>query len=69
MSLPKLRSHLAAVHVVRIVQIILVLAFVPIWIFEGFASAVILCGFGLWGFQLMRPGPDNELDQFTGRGE
>jgi len=68
-SLPKLQSHLAAAHLVTIVQIVLVLAFIPIWIFEGFASALILCGLGIWGFQVMRPGPDSELDRFTGRGK
>jgi len=64
-SLPKLQSHSAAVHLVTVVQIVLVLAFVPIGIFKGFVSALVLCGVGMWGFQVMRPGPGSELDWFT----
>jgi len=69
MSLPKLQAHLAVENLASIAQLAFVIAFVPIWIFRGFGAAILICGLGIWGFQVMRPGPDSELDRFTGRGD
>ena len=69
MSLPKLQAHMATENLATIVQLSAIVAFIPLWIFEGFGAALLVCVATIWGMQVMRPGPTKELDRFTGRGQ